>query len=95
MSVTEPSEPRVVASVTVSPPVFRLLLLASRNCTVIVEVEEPSAMMEVGAALMSEAAGSAAPGPKFTVAVSVMAAAFTVPVMVAVPVVVAEVRVAV
>ena len=58
-------------------------------------MDEPSAVMELGAALINEVLASAGPGTKFTVAVSVMAAAFTVPVMVAVPVVVDEVIVAV
>jgi hypothetical protein len=62
---------------------------------VIVEVVTPFATIEVGAAVISEFVASAAPGVNVTVAVSVIATAFTVPVIVAVPVVVAEVSVAV
>ena len=61
----------------------------------IVEVVIPLATMEVGAAVISDLAATAAPGISVTVTVSVIAAAFTVPLTVAVPVVVAEVRVAV
>jgi hypothetical protein len=62
---------------------------------VIVEVVTPSATIEVGAAVIHEVVASAAPGVNVTVAVSVIATAFNVPVIVAVPVVVAEVSVAV
>jgi hypothetical protein len=87
--------PRSVARATVSPPLVKLLLLASFTCTVIVEVVMPSATIEVGAAVISEVVASAAPGVNVTVAVSVIATAFSVPVIVAVPTVVAEVNVAV
>ncbi len=60
LSETAPSEPRVVANVTVSPPLVRLLLSESRNWTVMVEVEEPSAVIEAGAAEIKEVVGSAA-----------------------------------
>ena len=60
-----------------------------------VEVDDPSAVIEVGAALIREVVASAAPGVKMTIALSVIAAALTVPVTVADPVVVAEVNVAV
>ncbi len=95
MSVTEPKVPRSVARATVSPPLARLIVLTSFNCTVIVEVVAPSATIEVGAAVISDVAGSAGAGSNVTVAVSVIAAAFTVPVIVAVPGAVGEVRVAV
>ena len=94
MSVTVSSVPRVVDSVTVSPPVVRLLPLASLSCTVIIEVDVPLAVMEVGAAVINEVVAAGAPGLKLTVALSVMADPFTVPEMVAVPAVVAEVSVA-
>ena len=58
-------------------------------------VVTPSATMEVGAAVINDCVSSAGPGMKSTVALSVMAAALTVPVTVAVPVDVAEVSVAV
>ena len=51
--------------------------------------------MEPGAALMVDVVRSAGPGTKATAAMSVMAAALTVPVIVAVPVLVADVSVAV
>ncbi len=95
MSVTEPMMPKFVASATVSPPLVRRLLKASFRWTVIAEVVTPSATIEVGAAVIRDVVASAAPGIKVTVAVSVIATAFTVPVIVAVPVVVAEVSVAV
>ena len=93
LSVTDPSEPRVVKSATVSPPEVRSLPLASLSWAVIVEVLTPSAVIEVGAALIVEVVRSAGPGTKLTVALSVMATALTVPV--AVPTVVIEVSVAV
>jgi hypothetical protein len=62
---------------------------------VIVEVVTPSATIVVGAAVISDVAGSAAADVKVTVALSVIATAFSVPVTVAVPVVVTEVSVAV
>ena len=93
--MTEPRVPKSVASSTVSPPLISKLLKASLSWTVIVEVVAPSAIMEVGAAVISDVVASAAPGVNVTVSVSVIDAAFTVPVIVAVPVVVAEVRVAV
>ena len=58
-------------------------------------VDEASAVIEPGAALINEVVRSAGPGTKLTVALSVIATALTVPVMVAVPVEVAEVSVAV
>ena len=94
LSVTEPRLPRSVANSTVSPPLPRLLLFESFSWTVIVEVVEPSATIDVGAAVISEVVALAAPGVSVTVSVSVIPAAFTVPVIFAVPVVV-EVRVAV
>jgi hypothetical protein len=74
---------------------MRLLLKGSLSWTVIVEVATPSATIEVGTAVIRDVVGSAAPGINVTVAVSVIATAFNVPVIVAVPVVVAEVNVAV
>ena len=88
--MTEPSVPKSVASSTVSPPLSRLLLFVSFSWTVIVEVVAPSAAIEVGAAVISEVANAAAPGVNVTVSVSVMLAAFTVPVIFAVPTVVAD-----
>ena len=61
----------------------------------IVEVVAPSATIEVGAAVINEVVAEATPGLKLTVALSVMADPFTVPVMVAGPAVVEEVSVAV
>ncbi len=81
--MTEPTLPRSVASSTVSPPLIRSTLLASFSWTVIVEVVAPSAIIEVGAELISDVAPAAAPAVNVTVSVSVIAAAFTVPVIVA------------
>ncbi len=93
--MTAPTLPKVVASVTVSPPVVRLFALVSFSCTVIVEVDTPSAVIEAGAAVIRDVVASATPGVRVTVALSVIAVAFTVPVTVADPVVVVEVKVAV
>ena len=95
LSVTEPKLPESVASVTVSPPLMRSLLLVSFSWTVIVDVATPSATIEVGAAVISDVVASAAPAVNVTVSVSVIAAAFTVPVIVAGPAVVPAVSVAV
>ena len=95
MSVTAPTLPSVVATTTVAPPEVRLLLLASLSWTVMVEVVAPSAVIVVGEAVINEFPVVAAPGVKVTVALSVIDAAFRVPVTVAVPVVVADVNVAV
>ena len=46
MSVTEPKVPRVLARTTVPPEVVRLFPLASFNCTVIVEVLVPFAVID-------------------------------------------------
>src|SRR5438067_7449303 len=46
--VTAPSAPSVTASVTVPPPVERFVPAAFFNWTVIVEVDEPLAVIEVG-----------------------------------------------
>ncbi len=88
LSVIAPKAPKSVASVTVSPPVVRLLPLLSFSCTVIVEVDTPSAAIEVGTAVIRDVVASATPGVSVTVVLSVIATAFTVPVIVAVPVVV-------
>ncbi len=94
MSVTVPNVPRVVANATVSPPAVRMMPLASLSCTIIVEVDVPLAVMEVGAAVINEVAAEAAPGVKLTVALLVKADPFTVPVIEAVPAVEVEVSVA-
>ena len=59
MSVTVPSVPRSVDRTTVPPLVVRLFPLASLSCTVMVEVELPSAAMLVGFAVMVEVAKEA------------------------------------
>ncbi len=92
--MTTPTLPKVVASVTVSPPVVRLFPLMSFSCIVMVEVDTPSAVIEAGAAVIRDVVTSATPGVIVTEAVSVTAVVFTVPEMVAVPVVV-EVSIAV
>ena len=92
--MTAPKVPKSVASVIVSPPVVRLLPLLSLSCTVMVEVDMPSATIESGAAVISDVVESASPGVRVTVAISVIAVVFTVPVIVAVLLVI-EVSVAV
>ena len=59
LSVTALNEPAVVASVTLSPPVVMLALPLSFSWTVMVDVLDPSAGRLVGAAVISEVAGSA------------------------------------
>ena len=61
-SVTAPSEPLVVESVTALPPAARLLPVTSLSCTVIVEVVVPLARIEVGLAAIVEFAAEAGPG---------------------------------
>ena len=95
LSVTAERLPAVVLRTTVVPPVVRLLLFASLSWTVMVEVVTPSAVIEVGLAVMVEVAGDGAPTVNVTVASSVMADPFRVPVIVALPGAADEVRVAV
>ena len=77
------NEPRLVDSATVPPEVVSGFDAASRNCTVI--VDEPSVVMLVGDAVIRLVAVDAAPTEIATVASSVIATAFSVPVIVAVP----------
>ncbi len=95
LSVTEPSVPDVVESATVSPPVDRLFPFTSFNCTVMVDVLVPFAVIDVGEAVINDVAVEAVPTVNVTVALSVMELPFNVPVIVAVPVTVDEVNVAV
>ena len=60
-----------------------------------VVVVTPSAVIEAGVAVIRDVVASATPGVRVTVALSVIAVAFTVPVIVAVPAVVVEVSVVV
>ena len=65
MSIVPLSEPPPVLEITtVAPPAVRLLLFASRACTVIVWVLVPLAVMEAVGGLMVECAALAAPGEK-------------------------------
>jgi hypothetical protein len=95
LSVTEESVPSVLLNVTVAPPEVKLFPLASFNCTVMVEVLVPFAVIEVGEAVMVEVVALAVPGTNVTVSLSVIVTPPTVPVMVDVPAVVEEVKVAV
>ena len=83
LSVIGPREPAVVLSATMSPPLVSALPLVSVNCTVIVAVELPSAVMLAVLLDMVELDSLAAPAIKFTPALSVMALPLTVPVIVA------------
>ena len=65
-SVTEDRVPAVVAKVTVPWLVVSLLPLASLAWTVIVDVEDPLATIEVGLAEIVVVAPEAAPGVKVT-----------------------------
>ena len=95
MSVTALSVPSVVDNVTVAPPEVRLLPLLSFNRTVTVDVLVPFAVIDAGAVAIVDADALAVPVVNVTVSVSVMVVPPTVPEMVAVPAVVAEVSVAV
>ena len=78
----------------VSPPVVRLLPLASLACTVMVVLETPSAVIEDGVAVTVDVAAEASPGTNSTLALSVMSVPSSVPVIVAVSAVVDDVSVA-
>ena len=96
LSVTPLSVPAVVERATVAPPVVSGIPEASRSSTVIVDVLVPFAGIVVGEAVICDVAPDGGPGPtKVTVAVSVIAEPFTVPLTVALPPVDEEVSVAV
>jgi hypothetical protein len=95
LSVTEERVPSVLLSVTDAPPEVKLFPLASFNWTVMVEVFVPFAVIDVGEAVMVEVNALAVPATNATVSLSVMVTPPTVPVMVDVPAVVEEVKVAV
>jgi hypothetical protein len=96
ISVTPVSAPAVELSVTVSPPELSSFPFASSACTVIVEVDDPSAVIEPGEAEIVDVAADAAPGAKVTNASPlVIALPSIVPLTSAVPDVVELVSVAV
>ena len=95
MSVTAEIDPKEVANVTLAPPVVMSTPPLVLVCTVITVVVTPFATIELDAAVIVEVAGSALELIKSTVSLSVMATAFKVPVIVAVPGAAAEVKVAV
>ena len=68
-----------------SPPLVRLLPLANFNCTVMVDVELPSAVIDVGLAVNKLVVVDATPAVKLTVALSAIALPFNVPVIVDAP----------
>ena len=87
MSETDPSVPAVVESVTFAPPVVIGVPAASLSATVIVDVLDPFAGIDVGEAVICEVAPEGGPGPtpvKVTVASSAIEFPFTVPLNVAV-----------
>ena len=86
-------EPPFAASVTVAPGIG--LLWASATVTVIVAFAGASVLAVPLEATIVECEASTAPGTNATVVWAVIATPFSVPVMVAVPAVVEEVRVAV
>ena len=61
LSVTLPNVPAVVWRTTVPPLAARLFVFASFNCTVIVDVLEPFAAIDVGDAVIVEVVRLAAP----------------------------------
>ena len=95
LSVTAERLPAVVARTTEAPPLVKLFPLASLSCTVMVDLLFPFAASDVGAAVMVEVTGEAAPAVKVTVALLAIAAPFNMPVIVAVPAMVEDVSVAV
>ena len=95
LSVTAPSEPAVVESVTAPPLVARSLPPASFNCRVTVDVLAPSATIEPGLAVMVDVAVEAPPPTKETAVLFARAEPLSAPVIVAVPTLVEETRVAV
>jgi hypothetical protein len=96
LSVTPESEPAFVSNRTVAPPAVSSLPLASTAWTVMVEVEVPSAAIDVGFAEIVEFAADTAPGVNATDASpDVIVFPLIVPLTSAVPVVVGLVSVAV
>ena len=98
LSLTPLREPAVVDRATAAPPVVSGVPDASRNSTVIVDVLDPSAGIEVGEEVIWDVAPDGGPGPKVvkvTVALSSIASLLTSPVIVAVPGVDGDVSVAV
>jgi len=95
LSVTELNVPVVVDKPTVAPPVVRLFPFASFACTVIVDVLTPSAVMDVGEAVISDVAALAAPGANIIISLSAILEPLIFPVTVAGPATVDEVSIAV
>jgi hypothetical protein len=95
LSVTLPTDPDVVLSITVPPLEVRLLLFASLACTVSVKVLTPSAAIVAGLALMTVFAALTGPGTKATQVGTPIATPLMVPVIYAEPTVVEEVKIAV
>ena len=94
MSVTLLSVPAVALKLTVPPLLVKLLPLASFSCTVTLAVLLPLAAMLVGEALSVLVLALALPVVKVTVAVAVKAVDPNCPLIVALPAVVADVKVA-
>ena len=94
MSVTLLSLPAVVLKLTVPPLLVKLLPLASFSCTVTLAVLLPLAAMLVGEALSVLVLALALPAVKVTVAVAVKAVDPNSPLIVVLPAVVADVKVA-
>lgn len=86
--------PLVEDIVTASPPVVMSFPLLSFSWIVIVVVEDPLAINVEAATVIVDCAGLAASVTNFTVALSAIGLPFSVPVMVASPVVTADVIVA-
>ena len=95
MSVTGPTLPRLLLISTVAPPTPTGLPLMSRAVTVTVDVDTPSATIDVGLAAIVELAADAGPAVNATVAVFAPAVPLNVNPTVAVAAVVDDVSVAV
>ena len=95
LSVTVEIVPAVFESATLDPPVVRLFPLESVNCTVMIDVLIPSAMILTGEAVITELFSSGGPGTNATVSVSEIATPPRVPEIIEFPTFVAEVNMAV
>ena len=76
LSVTDESVPFVADNATVEPLVAILFPFESFSCTIMFEVLDPLATIEVGAAVITEVVVLAICPEKSTVSVSVMATLF-------------------
>jgi hypothetical protein len=95
LSVTDPNDPDVVDRATVPLLEVSLLPWASSACTVIVDVDVPFALIDVGEAVIVLVDADTGPGVRDTDVGIPIAVPAIVPVMIAAPVAVPLVNVAV